>query len=119
VQGVSATRATLTEADLQRAAFYEPDRAELVREALKPQHSLEVGQYLGVSRYTTREYLDVEVRLFEKAEPLAAGSELRLDPSGVERALDSAAGSRLSWSLADLSLRPLVGGRLKITHQAA
>ena len=37
---ITETRATFTEGDLKRAAFYQRDSAALVREALKPEHAL-------------------------------------------------------------------------------
>jgi hypothetical protein len=88
LERVSATRATFTEADLQRAAFYQPDCAALVREALHSEHAVEIGRdSRGATRYTTLRYLEAEARLFSSADRLAGRADLRLDAAGVARTL--------------------------------
>ena len=49
---------------LRRAAFHHPESVALVREALQSNDVLELGRdACGAHRYTTREYLEAEVRL--------------------------------------------------------
>ncbi len=89
VDRVSATRASFTEADLKRAAFYQADSAALVREAMQQRHVLELGKDTrGTVRYASREYVEVEARMFSAAGDLAARAELRLDAAGVTRTLE-------------------------------
>jgi hypothetical protein len=72
VERVSATRASFSEADLKRAAFYQEESVALVRAALKDRHVLELGKDAhGAVRYASREYVEVEARMFA-----AAGSML-------------------------------------------
>jgi Ti-type conjugative transfer relaxase TraA len=88
VERVSATRATFTADDLQRAAFFQPESVSLVREALGGDQLLDLGRdSRGATRYTSREYLAAESRLFASAALLADRQELRLDPAAVEPAL--------------------------------
>jgi Ti-type conjugative transfer relaxase TraA len=91
VDRVTATRATFTKADIERAAFHEPDSRAIARQALDHDETVFVGKDArGVTRYASADYLRDEARLFEAAGELAARHQLRLDPSGVERALDRA-----------------------------
>ena len=84
LDGVTATRATFTESDLHRAAFYQPESVALVREALRSDRVLDLGSDAsGAGRYTTREYLDAEARLLAAAEKLASRDHFRLDPAVV------------------------------------
>jgi len=91
VERVSATRATFTAADLERAAFFQPQSASLVREARRGEHLLDLGRdSRGATRYTSREYLAAESRLFASAALLADRQGLRLDPAAVAPALAAA-----------------------------
>ncbi|HEY0784175.1 MAG TPA: AAA family ATPase, partial [Thermoanaerobaculia bacterium] len=93
---ITETRATFTESDLKRAAFYQRDSAALVREALKPEHALELGREQGgANRYTSLRYLEAEAGLFSAADRLAGRGELRLDPAAVARTVGRS-GSHLS-----------------------
>lgn len=88
IKRLSATRASFTRADLQRAAFYQPDHAALVKEALKSERVIDLGRdAFGARRYTTREYLEAERRLFLAAGQLAGRDNLRLDSAAVEATL--------------------------------
>jgi len=81
---MTATRATFTESDLHRAAFYQPESVALVREALRSDRVLDLGRDAGgAGRYTTRDYLDAEARLLAAAEKLASRDRFRLDPAVV------------------------------------
>ena len=79
---LTRTRATFTEADLHRAAFYQPDSIDLVRAALRSDRVLDLGAGAdGAGRYTTRDYLDAEARLLAAAAGLASRDRFRLDPA--------------------------------------
>jgi AAA domain/Relaxase/Mobilisation nuclease domain len=85
---VTATRATFTESDLRRAAFYQTESVALVREALRSDRVLDLGRDAGgASRYTTREYLDAEARLLSAAAKLASRERFRLDPAALNPAV--------------------------------
>ena len=89
VERVNATRATFTEADLRRAAFYQPDSAALVREALKPERVVDLGREIGgATRYTTHRYLEAEAYLYSAAERLGKRNRLRLEESRVARTIE-------------------------------
>ncbi len=89
---VTETRATFTEADLRRAAFHQPQPAALVREALRSDQVLELGQDArGDTRYTTREYFESEAQLLAAATSLASRDRLRLAPDSLVPILDRAA----------------------------
>ena len=89
IDRVTATRATFTEADVQRAAFHEPDSYALAQRALDRDQIVTVGKDArGVMHYAFIEYLRDEARLFRAAGELAARQQLRLDPGDVQRALD-------------------------------
>ncbi|HXM71132.1 MAG TPA: AAA family ATPase, partial [Thermoanaerobaculia bacterium] len=89
VDRVSSTRASFTVADLERAAFYQAESVALVREAMQSQHVLELGRHAhGPVRYASREYVEVEARMFAAAGELAARANLRLDVAGVARTLE-------------------------------
>ncbi|HVT61804.1 MAG TPA: AAA family ATPase, partial [Thermoanaerobaculia bacterium] len=88
---VTSTRATFTRADVERAAFHEPESRALARRALERDELVDLGKDArGVTHYTSREYLEAEGRLFRAAGELAGRQELRLDSSAVGRALDRA-----------------------------
>jgi AAA domain-containing protein/relaxase-like protein/DNA relaxase TraI-like protein/RNA helicase len=92
VERVLVTRATFTEADLKRAAFYQKDSEALIREALKPAHAIEIGKELaGATRYTSKRYLGAEERLFSSAGNLAVRDGLRLGAEDVARTLERSA----------------------------
>jgi hypothetical protein len=122
VDRLSETRATFTAADLHRAAFYQPDSAALVREALRDDRVLDLGKDAGgASRYTTREYLDAEARLLAAAAQLASRDHSRLDPAVPEQVLAAAgelAGASLSaeqraavlHATTEATLAQIVGG---------
>ena len=81
---VTATRATFTESDLRRAAFYQAESVALVRAALSSDRVLDLGRDAGgAARYTTRDYLDAEARLLAAAGKLASRDRFRLDPAAV------------------------------------
>jgi Ti-type conjugative transfer relaxase TraA len=89
VERVGATRATWTQVDLERAAFFQPASKALVREALGAASTVELGKDgRGATRYTSRDYLQAEVRFFHSAARLAGRADLRLDPAAVARSLD-------------------------------
>ncbi len=89
---LTETRATFTETDLRRAAFHHPESVALVREALRSNDVLELGRDArGAHRYTTREYLEAEVRLLVTATKLASRDRLRLEPEGAIEAIRRAA----------------------------
>jgi len=89
VERVSATRASFSEADLKRAAFYQDESVALVRTALADRHVLELGKDAhGAVRYASREYVEVEARMFGAAGELAARANLRLDAAGVGQTLE-------------------------------
>jgi Ti-type conjugative transfer relaxase TraA len=91
VDRVTATRATFTKADIERAAFHEPDSRAIARLALDHDETVIVGKDArGVTRYASTTYLRDEARLFEAAGELAARHQLRLDPGDVQRTLDRA-----------------------------
>jgi Ti-type conjugative transfer relaxase TraA len=91
VDRVTATRATFTQADVQRAAFHERDSRAIASLALDRDETVIVGKDArGVTRYASSDYLRDEARLFHAAGELAARHELRLDPENVQRALDRA-----------------------------
>ena len=72
--------ATFTEADLHRAASYQPDGIDLVRAALRSDRVLDLGAGAdGAGRYTTRDYLDAEARLLAAAAGLASRERFHLD----------------------------------------
>ena len=84
IDRVQATRATFTEADLKRAAFYQRDSAALVQKALALGQALEIGTDVGgTTRYTTKRYLEAEADLFYSSGRLAASARLRLDGDTV------------------------------------
>jgi AAA domain/Relaxase/Mobilisation nuclease domain len=79
---LTRTHATFTEADLYRAASYQPDSIDLVRAALRSDRVLDLGVGAGGDgRYTTRDYLDAEARLLAAAAGLASRDRFRLDPA--------------------------------------
>jgi AAA domain/Relaxase/Mobilisation nuclease domain len=81
---MTATHATFTESDLRRAAFYQPESVALVGEALRSDRVLDLGRGAGgAGRYTTRDYLDAEVRLLAAAAKLASRDRFRFDPAVV------------------------------------
>jgi len=85
---LSSTRATFTRADVERAAFYQAESAALVREALRPERVVDLGQDTsGARRFTTPEYFEAEKRLFSTAERLGEHDNLRLGEVGVSRSL--------------------------------
>ncbi len=85
---VSATRATFTRADVERAAFYQAESSALVRAALHPERVVDLGRDAGgARRFTTPEYFQAEMRLFAAAERLADRDTLRLGEVGVNRSL--------------------------------
>jgi len=89
VDRITATRATFTKADVQRAAFHERDSRAIARLALDRDETVLVGKDArGVARYASADYLRDEARLFHAAGELAARHQLRLDPENVQRALD-------------------------------
>jgi hypothetical protein len=89
LERVQATRATFTEADLRRAAFYQKDSDALVREALDLDFTVEIGQEVGGAiRYSTQGYLEAEVDLFDSSDRLAAHRDLRLEEAAVARTID-------------------------------
>src|SRR6202166_518256 len=91
VDRMTATRATFTKADVQRAAFHERDSRAIARLALDRDETVIVGtDARGVTRYASTDYLRDEARLFHAAGELAARHQLRLDPGNVQRALDRA-----------------------------
>ncbi|HEV3075927.1 MAG TPA: AAA family ATPase [Thermoanaerobaculia bacterium] len=82
LDGLTRTRATFAEADLHRAACYQPDSIEIVRAALRSDRILDLGVGAdGAGRYTTRDYLDAEARLLAAAAGLASRDRFRLDPA--------------------------------------
>jgi hypothetical protein len=86
---IAATLATFTEADLRRGAFYQPDSVALVRAALSSDRVLDLGKTAGgVSRYTTREYLQAEARLLAAAASLSSRDHHRLDLGAADRTPD-------------------------------
>ena len=86
---VTETQATFTEAHLHRAAFHQPESRALVREALRSDQVLDLGRDLrGLSRYTTREYLEAEARLLAAAASLSSRRQLPLDPEAVGQTVD-------------------------------
>jgi hypothetical protein len=86
---VTDTQATFTEAHLHRAAFHQPESSALVREALRSDQVLDLGKDLrGLSRYTTREYLEAEARLLVAAASLSSRDQFRLDPEVIGRTVD-------------------------------
>jgi hypothetical protein len=88
---LGSTRATFTRADIERAAFHEPDSHELARRALASGDLAEVGKDArGHIRYASADYLRHEARMFTAAEDLAGRASLRLDAGQVGRALDRA-----------------------------
>ncbi|HEV3459791.1 MAG TPA: AAA family ATPase, partial [Thermoanaerobaculia bacterium] len=103
---IAATLATFTEADLRRGAFYQPDSVALVRAALSSDRVLDLGKTAGgVSRYTTREYLQAEARLLAAAASLSSRDHHRLDLGARDRAPDPAApaaGDNLAGRTAEL-----------------
>ncbi|HXO42373.1 MAG TPA: AAA family ATPase, partial [Thermoanaerobaculia bacterium] len=108
LDGVTATRATFTESDLRRAAFYEPESVALVREALHSDRVLDLGRDDGgAEHYTTRDYLDAEARLLTAAEKLASRDHFRLDPAVVVPPLapDEQEGHRLAAGGFDATAR--------------
>ena len=91
VDRVTATRATFTQADVQRAAFHERDSRAIASLALDREETVIVGKDArGVTRYASADYLRDEARLFHAAGELAARHEHRLDPENVQRTLDRA-----------------------------
>jgi len=89
IERVTATRATFTEADVQRAAFHEPDGYALAQRVLDRDQIVTVGKDArGVMHFASVEYLRDEARMFSAARELAAREQLRLDPGVVLRALD-------------------------------
>jgi|CXWL01.1.fsa_nt_gi Ti-type conjugative transfer relaxase TraA len=89
VDRVTSTRATFTEEDLRRAAFYQKDSAALLREALRPEHAVDLGRdSSGSQRFTSRDYLEAEARLFGSAAGLAGRQDLKLEAGAVGRAVD-------------------------------
>ncbi|HXO41545.1 MAG TPA: relaxase/mobilization nuclease domain-containing protein, partial [Thermoanaerobaculia bacterium] len=79
---LTRSHATFTEADLRRAAFYQPDGIDLVRTALRSDRVLDLGVGAdGAGRYTTRDYLDAEARLLAAADGLASRDRFRLEPA--------------------------------------
>jgi len=89
LRSVTDTQATFTEAHLHRAAFHQPESRALVRAALRSDQVLDLGKDLrGLSRYTTREYLEAEARLLVAASSLASRRQFRLDPDVIGQALD-------------------------------
>ena len=89
IDRLTATRATFTRADIERAAFYEKDSQALARQALDRGDIVEVGKDArGVTRYASADYLKHETRLFTAASELAGRQDLRLDPGLVQRALE-------------------------------
>ncbi|HEV3459847.1 MAG TPA: AAA family ATPase [Thermoanaerobaculia bacterium] len=92
LERVTDTQATFTEAHLRRAAFHQPESNALVREALRSDQVLDLGRDAhGLSRYTTRDYLEAEARLLVAATSLSSRQQLRLDPADLAPALDRAA----------------------------
>jgi hypothetical protein len=64
VDRVTATRATFTKADVQRAAFHERDSRPTARMALDRNETVIVGKDArGVTRYASADYLRDEARL--------------------------------------------------------
>jgi hypothetical protein len=91
LERVTATRATFTKADIERAAFHEPRSLALTQRALDSPNLVEVGKDTrGVVRYASRDYLRQEERLFSAAAELASRRGLALDPAAVGRVLDRA-----------------------------
>jgi Ti-type conjugative transfer relaxase TraA len=95
VERVSSTRATFTESDLLRAAYYQAESIALVRETLRhysvrlDRHVLKLGRDArGTVRYASREYVETEARMFAAAGRLASRADLRLDAARVERTLE-------------------------------
>ncbi|HEV3459966.1 MAG TPA: AAA family ATPase [Thermoanaerobaculia bacterium] len=89
IERVTSTRATFTKADVQRAAFHEPDSRALAKLALDRDETVMVGKDArGLTHYASAEYVRDEARLFTAAGELAGRHQLRLDPGEVQRALD-------------------------------
>jgi len=94
VERITSTRATFTQADVERAAFFERDSHSLAKLALDPV-ALDRGEIVqvgkdarGVTRYAAADYLRDETRLFTAAAELAGRQDLRLDPGLVQRTLE-------------------------------
>ena len=86
---VSSTRATFTKADIERAAFHEPDSQALAQYALTHDAMVKVGKDArGVTRYATTDYVRDEARMFKAADQLRGRQDLQLDTAQVGRALD-------------------------------
>jgi len=112
---LTRTRATFTEADLHRAAFDQPDGADLVRAALRSDRVLDLGVGAGdAGRYTTRDYLDAEARLLAAAASLASRDRFRLDPAGpptpAAQSLSVEQHAALLHATAAADLAQIVGG---------
>jgi hypothetical protein len=89
VERIQATRATFTEADLRRAAFYQKDSAAVVEEALNLEDTVEIGREVGGAiRYSTQGYLEAEANLFDSSARLAGHRYLRLEEAAVARTID-------------------------------
>ena len=89
IDRVSSTRATFTRADIERAAFHEPDSQALAKHALRDGDMAKVGKDArGVTRYAATDYMQDEARMFEAARELRDRQDLRLDPAEVGRALE-------------------------------
>jgi Ti-type conjugative transfer relaxase TraA len=89
VERITSTRATFTEADVERAAFFERDSHSLAKLALDRGEIVQVGKDArGIIRYASADYLRDETRLFTAAAELAGRQDLRLDPGLVQRTLE-------------------------------
>lgn len=105
IRRLTETQATFSEADLRRAAFHQPESASLVRAALRSDQVLELGQGAGgATRFTTRDYLEAEVRLLSAASSLAARDDLRLERQAV------------AWRLGHAEPAPATEQRRAIYH---
>jgi hypothetical protein len=92
VDCIQATRATFTEADLRRAAFYQKDSAAVVEEALNLEDTVEIGREVGGAiRSSTQGYLEAEANLFDSSARLAGHRYLSLEEAAVARTIDSRA----------------------------
>ncbi len=82
IDRLTATRATFTEADVQRAAFHERDSHALAERALDRGETVSVGRDArGVTHYAAADYLRDEARLFHAAGELAARQDLASIPA--------------------------------------